>query len=330
MGIPVDRATLAGLFASSVLYGMFLMLLASCLYVLLCRRNTLNPNYLLILAACLMLVVNTFILAFSFSRVLDAFIYLKGNTTSPDEYLTMLSQWKEVARTSACSFYIFVADLTLIYRCWIVWSRSFAIVFFPIMIHIAYMVTSIFLNVNLAHLPQGATIFDPAVKSWIAAALAISSGQNVIVTSLIAFKILSVNIRATGKRLGTLSKTVQIIVESGLTYVITVLVYLITYTANSNAQYVMIDILNPIIGITFSLLVVRVAMRRGPESSSTDEIAPSSRPEVLRLPQSVVVTVQQSEVVEGLDSTSDLDVTKYGTTSGLPLRDVELEHDVAV
>jgi len=287
---------------------VFIILLIACVHVLLYRRKTLRPNYLLLTSAFFMFALNTLILGLSFSRVLDAFVYLGGSMGGPAEFLGMMAQWKEVARTSACSAYIFVADLTLIYRCWIVWSKSFGIIAVPIVIHVVYTAMSCLLNVNMAHLPEGANVFDPGVKSWIVAALAISLGQNVIVTSFIVFKIWSVNSRATEKKLGTLGSTIQIIVESGLIYVVTVLVYLVTYAANSNAQYIMIDILNPVIGITFSLLVVRVAMRRSPRSTNLDEH--DSARQGHQASRSVVIAVEQTTHIEGLDSVSDLEVDK--------------------
>ncbi|EJU05428.1 hypothetical protein DACRYDRAFT_19931 [Dacryopinax primogenitus] len=162
------------------------------------------------------------------------------------------------------------------------------------------------LNISLANLSEGESIFDPAVKPWIVSSLAISVGQNVIVTSLIVYKILSVNRRATGKSHGTLGKTAQMLVESGALYVVTVFVYLMTYVANNNAQFFMIDILNPVIGITFSLLVVRVAIRRSNPLLSIEDADPPSQehPTV----QSIVVSVHQTRVSEGMDSVSDLEL----------------------
>ncbi|KZT60390.1 hypothetical protein CALCODRAFT_117333 [Calocera cornea HHB12733] len=308
MTLPVDTAVLAGLFASSILYGMFVVLLVACLYVLLYQQKTKQPNYLLIVASYTMLIVNTIILGLSFSRVLDAFIQVRDAPGGPSGYLGILSQWKEVARTSFCSFYIFVADLTLIYRCWIVWSRSFLIIALPIAIHVAYTVMSCLLNINMAHLPQDANVFDPEVRTWIIAALSISLGQNVIVTGLIVFKILSVNYRATGKRLGSLKSTVVTIVESGAIYSITVFVYLMTYACSSNSQYTMIDILNPIIGITYSLLVVRVAMRQS--ASSPEKALEMSDHHGQRAPPPVAIEVQSTGVAELSDSVSDFEATK--------------------
>lgn len=314
MSLPVDSATLAGLFASSILYGMFTVLFPACLYVLLYHRKTTKPNHFLIIAASIMWMLNTFITALSLSRVLDAFIDVRvGSTADPAVFLGMLSEWKEVARTSATSAYIFVADSTLIYRCWIVWAKSPYIVAVPIVIHLAITGMGILLNVNMAHLPDGATIFDPTVRVWLVTGLGLTLFETIIVTSLIVYKIWSVNSRVTrGKKLGTLGSTVQIIVESGMLYVLTVFVYLVTYAAGSNAQYVMIDIVNPVIGITFSLLVVRVAIKPSPNASSLDEGVLSSHGH--RMTRTVVVAVEQTTFVDQRDyqrdSVSDLEEPK--------------------
>ncbi|KZT60414.1 hypothetical protein CALCODRAFT_448741 [Calocera cornea HHB12733] len=309
MSLSVETADLAGLFAGSILYGMFLVLMGACLYVLLYRRKTARPNYLLVVTSCIMFIVNTLILALTFARIVDAFIQLGDVPGGAEAYLTQISEWKEVARNSLCSVYIFVADLTLIYRCWIVWSRSLAVVAVPIMIHIAYTVTSFILNVNMAHIPPEATVFDPSAKAWIVTTLSLSLGQNVIVTSLIVFKIMSVNARATGKRMGSLRSTISALVESGALYVITVFVYLVTYGSDSNSQYIMIDILNPIIGITYSMLVVRVGL--GQSTHSLEGARNNSDPHGHRVSRSVVVEVEQTRVVDETDSLSEFDGTKW-------------------
>jgi hypothetical protein len=105
---------------------------------------------------------------------------------------------------------------------------------------------SCLLNTNMAHLPVGTNIFDPTVKTWIIAALSLSLVQNVLVNCFIIYKIVSINkaVTVNGGNFGRFGSTVQILVESGMIYSTTVFTYLITYAANSNAQYVMIDIVS--------------------------------------------------------------------------------------
>jgi len=307
MSLQVDTATLLGLFASSILYGSFTVLLAACLYVLLYQRRTGQPNYLLVVTGVTMLLVNTAILALSFSRVMDAFIYFRDAPGGPSEYLGILSAWKEVARTSLLSVYIFVADTTMIYRCWIVWSRSYRIIAVPLVIHVACTVVGFTVAGNMAHLPVDANIFDPAVKIWIVAGFTLSLALTVIVTSLIIYKIWSVTTRASHGSFGALWSTVIIVVESGMLYVLTICIYLITYSCNSNSQYIMIDILNPMIGITFCLLVVRVAMRHSPKFKEMNHSRFATQDHISR---SAVNCIGSNRLEEALDSTLELETIK--------------------
>jgi len=89
-----------------------------------------------------------------------------------------------------------------------------------------------------------------------------------------------------------------IILESGAIYSSTLLVLLATYASNSFSQYIALDMLVPIIGITFSLIIVRVGLGIS-ESSSRGGNNHHGRPisENLRL-QRLNISVQKHITVD--------------------------------
>ncbi|KZO89934.1 hypothetical protein CALVIDRAFT_433302 [Calocera viscosa TUFC12733] len=266
--LPLDTATLAGLFTSSILYGIFVVLFIAALYILLYKRKTKQPNYILISAAITMFLVNTTVLAISFARVDDAFIILRNAPGGPIADLELLAQWKEVTRTALTCSYFCLADAVLIYRCWIVWSKNFWIVLFPIILFIASATVDIFMVVAMANLNSGDSIFATALHDWIEAVISLTLAQNIIVTLLIVFRIWKVNMSTALSAAGSLRPVMSIILESGVIYAASLFIFLMTYVSGSNSQYILVDAINPMIGITFSLLIVRVGLGVHGESSS--------------------------------------------------------------
>jgi len=258
--LPLDTATLAGLFASSILYGIFLVLLIGSLYILLYKRKTKQPNYVLILAAVIMFLLNTTVLAISFSRADDAFILDRDEPGGPIADLELLAQWKEVSRTALTCTYFVLADAILIYRCWIVWAKNAWIVVLPLILFLGSATVDIFMVVTMAGLHDGASIFVISLHNWITAVISLTLAQNIIVTSLIVFRIWRVNMSTAASAAGSLRPVMSIILESGVLYVASLFIFLMTYLAGSNSQYIMVDCINPMIGITFSLLIVRVGL----------------------------------------------------------------------
>ncbi|KZO97940.1 hypothetical protein CALVIDRAFT_597389 [Calocera viscosa TUFC12733] len=134
--LPLDVATLAGLFTSALLYGVFLVLLVIALYVLIHKRKTHRPNYVLISGARGMFVFGTLTLGFTYARAQKGFIYMRDADGGPIAYFADMSSLEEVVRTAFICAHLVVADAILIYRCWVVWSENYWIVAFPFVLWI--------------------------------------------------------------------------------------------------------------------------------------------------------------------------------------------------
>ncbi|KZT60439.1 hypothetical protein CALCODRAFT_532642 [Calocera cornea HHB12733] len=101
-------------------------------------------------------------------------------------------------------------------------------------------------------------IFAPSIKPWIIAVLAITLFQNSLVTLLLVWRIHRINSIVSGFRSQPLEPLIAMLLESGLIYVAVLFIWLMTYVSNSNSEYVLVDCINPTIGITYSALVIRV------------------------------------------------------------------------
>ncbi|KZT60443.1 hypothetical protein CALCODRAFT_506885 [Calocera cornea HHB12733] len=254
--LPLDVATLAGLFCSALLY----VLLVIAFYVLIHKRKTHRPNYVLIAGACGMVIFSTLTLAFTYARAQKGFITLRDADGGPVAYFGAMSSTEEVLRTAFICAYLVLADAILIYRCWVVWSENYWIVAFPFLLWIGSIVVDSIMIATMARMDSTISIFVINLGKWITAVLSFTLAQNIIVTALIVYRIWVVNTSTGRSSTSTLRPIIAVLLESGCLYVTTLFVFLVTYLASSNAQFIMVDILNPMIGIAFTILIVRVGM----------------------------------------------------------------------
>ncbi|EJU05401.1 hypothetical protein DACRYDRAFT_103887 [Dacryopinax primogenitus] len=241
--LALDVATLAGFFCSALLYGVFLVLLVIAFYVLIYKRKTQRPNYILLAGSCGMFVLSTFTLAFTYARAQKGFIYLRDENGGPIAYFEQINSLEEV-----------------IYRCWVVWTESYWIIAFPCFLWVASIVVDCMMIVTMAEMNPAESIFVINLGKWITAVLSLTLTQNIIVLTLIVYRIWKVNTSIGRTSTSSLRPIIAVLLESGIMYVTTLFLFLVTYLAGSNSQFIMVDILNPIIGIAFTVLIVRVGL----------------------------------------------------------------------
>jgi len=258
--LPLDVATLAGLFCNALLYGIFLVLLVIALYVLILKRKTHRPNYILLTGLGGMFLFSTLVLGFTYARAQKGFITLRDADGGPDAYFGSMSSLEEVTRTGFICAYLVLADAILIYRCFVVWSENYWIVAFPVVLWLGSIAVDSIMIATMANMSSATSIFVINLGKWITAVLSFTLAQNIIVTALIVYRIWKINTSTGRTSTSNLRPIIAVLLESGILYVCTLFLFLVTYLAGSNAQFIMVDILNGMIGIAFTVLIVRVGL----------------------------------------------------------------------
>ncbi|KZO89952.1 hypothetical protein CALVIDRAFT_558953 [Calocera viscosa TUFC12733] len=112
----------------------------------------------------------------------------------------------------------------------------------------------------MAGMNSETSIFVLNLGKWITAVLSFTLAQNIMLTALIVYRIWKVNTSAGRSSTSNLRPIIAVLLESGCMYVTTLFVFLVTYLVGSTVQFVLVDILNPMIGIAFTVLIVRVGL----------------------------------------------------------------------
>ncbi|KAI0370321.1 hypothetical protein BV20DRAFT_944170 [Pilatotrama ljubarskyi] len=305
MDVRLDLAAVVSTSLEAVLYGFSIFMFGVTIYIL--RRNTLlldRPmNYPMVAVSCALLICSTAHIIIDIVRISDGLVLYRDTFQGgPIAFFALPSQSTFVAKNIVYSLQTLIGDGVLIYRGYVVW-HSWRVVAFPIVLWITVLgklryiswnygtliwaivnfpVTSIMCIYSVATLPASTagTVFLPSVGQWITAFFASTLATNFIATSILAYKICITNLRAPRGHAGSLLHVVRIIADAGLLYSATLTSALICFARKSNGQYIVLDIITPVIAITFYMVIIRVGIaaisQRSVESHPTKPFGSSS------------------------------------------------------
>lgn len=322
----LPEAQIVGLFMECVAYGMFLVTFGLCMRALLCRREQLAPkaakdiNWGMLIVALLMFLFASFDVAFGLRHNLDAFVYYSGPGGAAEEFKD-IGYWVNVMKTVDFVGQTTVGDAILIYRCYMVYARRWVVILLPALIWGMTLAAGIVMTWVECTTQQDAQLQDPRITPWLNTLTVCTLVLNVLVTTLIVWRIWRVKSKSTGATVNPrrLSRVMRIILDSGLLYTVCVVTFFGTVLAGSNAQYGVSDVVVQVIGITFNLIIIRVNDGTAPEcqfttTSGLGRTAPgyplrfvhtATRDAAFSLPAEVSIAVEVSQHREGADDDDD-------------------------
>lgn len=169
-----------------------------------------------------------------------------------------------------------------IFRCYVVWQNIW-IVLLPILGWVAvggqYNKSPSYLSdfgliINLYHIATGVgcvyslahaqatsgNIFASVTGKWITSFYATTLATNLFATILLAYRIWSIDQRVAHVRSRTsqLRPLLEVVVDSGLLYSVTLITALSCFVAQSTGQYVVLDMVSPECSLKFGIFLLRV------------------------------------------------------------------------
>ncbi|KAF4565428.1 hypothetical protein EYR36_001999 [Pleurotus pulmonarius] len=255
--ISLELANFLALVLETLLYGSFTVLFFAAIYVIIYKRTVINITLLSTVSA--IWILSTVHLVLDILRATEAFVRQKDG--GPLLYYLNLSNPLQAAKTAVYVTLTLVGDGFVIFRCFIVWGRTWWIIPFPLMLLLGTAIAGFGATYEFSHAAPGAEVFLPAIVPWITSFIALTLSTNVVCTSLIVFRLLRVHRAVKDFAQSGVAKSVLIMVmESAAVYSASVISLMITYSLESNAQYTVLDLTAPLIGITFSVIILRVSL----------------------------------------------------------------------
>ncbi|KZT57493.1 hypothetical protein CALCODRAFT_282062 [Calocera cornea HHB12733] len=253
--------TLIGGLTALGLYGFFCAFFILTIHVLCFRRKQEKINYILLTSSFLIFILTTIDVVLQCNRLLLGLLFTPPGLT-PDVYFSGAGTWTYALQLSALMTNILVADAVLLYRVWVVWGKRWPF----IVVNTILWCTAFGSTVRIIQL-EVEGVRNPfdftnllTLAHWAVVVPALSLGHTVLATGLIAIRLFQVerSVSAYGRK--SLYGVARIILEAGGLYVVLMLVETITQATSSAASLLFFQLISPAIGITFSMIIVRVGL----------------------------------------------------------------------
>ncbi|KAI9573757.1 hypothetical protein HD554DRAFT_548895 [Boletus coccyginus] len=264
-GIPLDKAELLSVLLETLLYGFSLLMFGGTIWTLLSQRSTRQVNRKMVTVACLLLLISTAHLVTHIIRVMYGLIFYRDTYTGgPVVYFSDVSRWTFYVKNQLFIAQTLMGDGVILYRCYVVWQSKLVMIF-PLLLWCAAAVTGFMSGVTSQH--TGTTqsgIFRGALNQWITSFWATALAANLLATILLISRIWYVNRKFTGQGASNgwsqVRPILHIIVDAGAIYSLALVVALMCFVNQSNGHYVVLDMVTPIISITFYMVIIRVGL----------------------------------------------------------------------
>nr|GAT55601.1 predicted protein [Mycena chlorophos] len=247
------------------------------------RFAFLNPFEVMFGVSVVLFVIATMHLAMNLYRLIRGFIIFRDAPGGPAAYLGVLEYWDHIFKDTLYATQSIFGDAAAVYRCWILWNSNWQIVVLPFLLLMGstvsgYMVCGLYTTVD-----PSATVFNPRLANWITTFYSIAVAQNIMTTSLMAYRLWSVDARSAAYRIhrSPFIHVLRILVESAALYLFVEILLLSLYSVNLNAQYILLELVTPIVvrpspfqilclhqvlkfvaqGITFNVITIRINPR---------------------------------------------------------------------
>jgi len=260
MAFGADESKLVSIFIQTLLYGAYTVVFGLTVWILVWRRPPGQKiNQLMLWISLIMFSLATMHIGVNYARVFKAFITFRTAEGGPAAFFNILSNFTQVFGSAIYVAQTLVGDSVVLIRCYIVWGSRWTVVAFPFLLLLGSTTAGIGLLNTFAHIGD-AEVFALQLSSWIVSFFSLTLATNTICTALVAYRIWSVNRLVIKFSSHSWNPVMLLVIESGAIYSATLMSLLILYKVESWFQYVLLDAISPIVGLVFSMIIVRIGL----------------------------------------------------------------------
>ncbi|KAF5334739.1 hypothetical protein D9758_016893 [Tetrapyrgos nigripes] len=216
-----------------------------------------------------MFLIATFHACIGCYRLVAAYVFNGRNPRGgPAGYLGNLGHWDAILYEVLYATQEVLGGAAAIYRCWVLWNKQFKIVALPIALLIVTIVFGYWTDALFAIAGTNESTLDELIqlKHWIRTFYSVAVVQNILTTGLMIYAIyrnykqtVGANLRSFGGiRMTWLMRT---LVEAAALQLLIELLLLMLFLIGTNIQYIFLDAVVPVIGITFNAMTISYRLR---------------------------------------------------------------------
>ncbi|KAF8073468.1 hypothetical protein FPV67DRAFT_1477990 [Lyophyllum atratum] len=224
----------------------------------------------MIIISTVMFFIATFHLVMNCIRLLRGYVDHRLTPGGPVAFIGDLRPWDHILKDTLYATQENLGSAAAIYRCWVLWNRDWRVIALPCALLVVNFVAGYTVCATYASVDPTETVFSPRLDIWIRTFYSIAVVLNIITTGLMSYRIWVTHKRsaayATGQ--GRLLPVLRILVESAALQLGVEIVLLALYCASINAQYILLESVASIVGITFNAITIRIKLHAISEGSS--------------------------------------------------------------
>ncbi|KAK0184024.1 hypothetical protein F5146DRAFT_1106164 [Armillaria mellea] len=196
---------------------------------------------------------------------------------APAYFADHSSDWYEVWGTGSDAFANVMADSLLLYRCYIIYGSNIWVAGFPFLVLLA-STAMVIITIVQSTIPESTLFFGLPINFAIAW-ISLTMGFNIIVTSLICYRLLSFN-KASCKTLppelaNSYTSISAMLIESAAPFMISGIVYVVAFAVESPYQQIFAGIWGVMVAFSPQLIITRVAMGIAWNKNAVDRVTTS-------------------------------------------------------
>ncbi|KAJ7309142.1 hypothetical protein DFH08DRAFT_899661 [Mycena albidolilacea] len=269
--LSYSKSALVGAILEDLAYGLYFSYFLQGLHTIFGRKKRGNFPIRLLITSLILFFLITLRMVLDNKFVVTAFTYDPITPYAADIYMQGFGNGA-MFRTGTYVALTIVADIFIVYRVYAIWSGSIFAAAVPSVLAIADIVTGGLFIQAIRELAAGDSPDGKNVATHAIVFYSFTLALNVISSFLISLRIYitkrQVEDIAGGTSLLDLTTTMTILIESAVLYSAALIAMIVPTALGDNVQFCLLSVMPSIIGIAFSLIIVRIGAGLSPASST--------------------------------------------------------------
>ncbi|KAF5379631.1 hypothetical protein D9757_009201 [Collybiopsis confluens] len=267
--LSLEKTFLIAPYVEGIVYGFFLAIFSLTIYIHVSpmfdgrvQRFDRHANVMIAISS-LMFFIATWHLAMNGARMVEGYVDHGLTPGGPVAYIGNLRPWDHIMKDTLYATQENLGSAAAIYRCWVLWGHNWLIILFPVTLLLVNIVAGYMVCALYSTVPPTETVFDPRLNRWIKIFYSLAVVLNIITTSLMSYKIWTTHrqsSRYNARGGARLLYILRILVESAALQLIVEIVLLALYCSDINAQYILLESVASVVGITFNAITIRIKL----------------------------------------------------------------------
>jgi len=274
MVLSVPRAELVGTLVETLCYGAYLPIFWECVQVLYSRHLNGRPVVYLSCTAILIFILVTTHFVVDVDRIVEAFTSDMSSPNAALHYFSDINSRKDLVKSYTYLACTWVSDVLMVYRCYIVWRRSWLVIIVPVLLFLGDIAMAIWAGWSLTQVRLDDNVLFSNATIRAKYFYTMTLVLNILCTGLISYRIWRTRKNVTSQVVGSqsLSRLIETMIESAALYSAYLIALIATSATGTAGLFIVLNSITSVIGIVFSYVITRAST-----NNSFSDVPPLSR-----------------------------------------------------